>query len=83
MRDHTLQLGNGASQRRLQLGRARRGHDAAALSRDQRIGQGNAQLGQAVADRRGRDVQALCRARHAALGQHGVEHEQQVEIERR
>ena len=55
--------------------------DAATLAGHQRVAEHLAQPGERVAHRRGRDVEALGGARHVALGEHGVEHQHQVQVD--
>ena len=78
-----VEIAQRARQRRREGGRARRGHDAAAAADEQRVVERGAQAGEPVADRRRRHVQPARGAHDAALGEHGVEHQQQVQIERR
>ena len=78
-----LESAEGAGQRRGQRRRARGRHDPAAAADEERVFQRRPQAGQRVADRRRGDVQPPRGADDAPLGEDGVEHQEQVQIERR
>jgi hypothetical protein len=80
--ERLLQLADAAGDQRRELGRPRRRDDTAALARHQRVPEQVPQAGERVAHGRRRHVEPLGRARHVALGEHGVEHEHQVQIDR-
>ena len=76
-----VEIAERAREGRRQRGGARGRHDAAPAADQQRIVQRGAQAGETVAHRRRGDVQAARGADHAPLAQHGVEHQEQVQIE--
>lgn len=78
-----VDLAEGTTNRGREPERAWRRHDAATAARDDRIADRVTQAHERVADGRRCDVEPLRRPHHALLGEHCVENEEQVEVERR
>jgi len=81
--DRLLQVAERAREQRPERGRARSRDDAATAADDERIVERGAHARERVADGRGRHVQATRCTCDAPLLEHGVEHEEQVQIEGR
>ena len=77
-----IEIAESAGEGRRQGRRTRRRDHAPPAAGQQRIVERGAQAGEPVADRRRGHVQAAGGANDAALCQHGIEHQQQVQIER-